>query len=280
MRAGPAGWKAPRVDIAVTAGDGTRLIARRTGRGTPVVLVHGSAGGLDSWDPIVPLLRDEFELWVPARRGYAPSGDCRRPKTFADDVADLDAVLAAAGGSAHVVGASYGATVALHALRAGRPAIRSAVLFEPPLFAAGPHTAAVLEQYRRLLAAGEIAAAARLFAADVARVPASVLAALAEPAAVSPEADRQATAEAVGCLHDLEALAADTDDIQRWSPIAVPVLLLQGSETWAPMPDTMDALAAALPRADRTVLTGQSHFATHTAPELVAEALRRFLSKR
>jgi pimeloyl-ACP methyl ester carboxylesterase len=119
-----------------------------------VVLVHGSAGGLDSWDPIVPLLDDEFEVWVHARRGYAPSDGCRRPKTYADDVTDLRAVLAAAGGSAHVVGASYGGTVALHAALAGDPAIRSMVVFEPPLFAAAADPASVLEPYRRLVEAG------------------------------------------------------------------------------------------------------------------------------
>src|SRR3954453_4223610 len=50
----------------ITAPDGTTLVVRRTGRGTPVVLVHGSAGGLDSWDPVLPFL-DGFEAW-----GYPP----------------------------------------------------------------------------------------------------------------------------------------------------------------------------------------------------------------
>jgi len=254
------------VTVSVTAADGTRLAARRTGRGAPVVFVHPSAGGLDSWDPILPLLPDEPELWVYARRGYSPSEDGPRPKTFADDVRDLDAVLAAAGGSAHVVGASYGGTVALHAAATGNPAIRSLTVFEPPLFAAGT---GALEPYRRLVTAGEYGAAARLFATEVARIPASLLAAL--------PADDGDPAEAAGCLSDLEALAADSADVDRWGSIGVPVLLLQGGDTWAPMPETMDALASALPKAERVVLAGQSHFATHTAPALFAGALARFL---
>ena len=260
--------------------DGTELVARRTGRGTPLVLVHGSAGGLDSWDPIVPLLNDTFELWVYARRGYAPSGACRRPKTYADDIADVQAVLAAAGGSAHLVGASYGGTVALHAAATGAPAIRSLVVFEPPLFAAGAATAAVLESYRELLEAGELTAANRLFAERVARVPAPILAALDAAGAAPKDAARQATmlAEATGCLHDLEAMVADSLDVTRWAGIGGPVLLMEGSDTWAPMPATMAALAEALPKATRAVLAGQSHFATHTAPELFAETVRRFAS--
>jgi pimeloyl-ACP methyl ester carboxylesterase len=166
--------------------------------------VHGSARGLDSWEPVVPYLLDEFELWVYARRGYAPSETPSRPKRFADDVRDVQGVLAAAGGQAHLVGASYGVTVVLHAARSGL----------------------------------------------------------------------------VGCLHDLEAMVADEPDVSRWTGIGVPVLLMHGSETWPPMPATMDALAGALAHADRKVLTGHSHFATHTAPALFAESLRTFFQAK
>ncbi|AEV84252.1 hydrolase [Actinoplanes sp. SE50] len=250
--------------------DGTRLVARRIGRGEPVVLVHGSAGGLDSWDPVHPLLSDRFAVWVYARRGYAPSDRAGGPKTYADDVADLRAVIAAAGGSAHVVGASYGATVGLHAAAGDAMGVRSLALFEPPLFAAGAGLAATLDLYRKLLRDGDPAAAAVLFAEQVSRVPAPILAALAGAAPPDP-------AEMVGCLHDLEAMVDDTLDVGRWGGTGVPVLLLQGSDTWAPMPETMEALAATLPDVTRVTLAGQSHFATHTAPRMVAGALLDFL---
>jgi pimeloyl-ACP methyl ester carboxylesterase len=249
------------------------------GRGVPVVFVHGSGGGLDSWDPVAPLLDDEFELWIYARRGYAPSDGCRRPKTFADDAADVEAVLAAAGGRPHLVGGSYGGTVALHAACAGNVAIRSVALFEPPLFAAGVGAAAALERFRELVATGDIPAATRLFAEEVSRVPAAIIDALARASDTPQDAAQKAAAaaEAVGCLHDLEALAADVPDLSRWAHIDVPVLLMQGADTWTPMPATMDALADALLKVTRAVWPGQSHFATHTAPELFAETLRRFL---
>ncbi len=263
------------VEATVAAHDGTRLAVRRIGRGQPVLFIHGSAGGLDSWDPVVPLLAGEFELWVYARRGYAPSDIPWKQKTFADDVADLKAVLEAAGGQAHVVGASYGATVALHAVRAGLAGIRSVAIFEPPLFAAGPDLKHVLNRYRALLEAGDLTTATRLFAREVSRVPAVILDALAE--AADDPASLEDRAEAVGCLHDLEAMASDERDITRWTGVDRPVLLMEGSETWPPMPATMDELARALPDADRAVLAGQSHFATHTAPALFAEYLRKFL---
>lgn len=221
----------------------------------------------------MPML-ESFEVWAYARRGYPPSDNCTRPKTFADDVADLHAVLTAVGGSADVLGASYGAIVALHTARSDASSIRRLVLFEPPLFSAGAALTSALDQYRRHLLAGELSAAALVFAAEVARVPPPLLAALTS----APESSALDRANAVGCLHDLEAMAADTPDLARWADVFTPTLLMQGTETWAPMPATMDALAAALPHVNRTMLTGQAHFATHTAPAAFGSAVSEFLS--
>jgi pimeloyl-ACP methyl ester carboxylesterase len=255
---------------SITAADGTPLAVRRTGTGAPVVLVHGSAGGLESWDPVLPFL-DGLELWTFTRRGYPGSGPAR-DKTFADDVADLAAVLAEVGTPAHLVGGSYGGAVVLHAARDGAD-LRSLTVWEAPLYSAGPALRPALDRYRGLLDDGDLATAGRLFAERVARVPAAMLDALGDGVAMQ-------CAEAAGCLSDLEAMVADDPDLGRFAGIAVPTLLVQGSDTWSPMPETMDALAAVLPHASRATLAGQDHFATHTAPELWAATLRRFLQER
>jgi pimeloyl-ACP methyl ester carboxylesterase len=253
----------------VRSADGTSLTVRQAGNSDPVILVHGSAGGLDSWDPILPMLTADFEVWVYARRGYSPSDPVPGQKSFADDVADLSAVVAAAGGAAHVVGASYGATVVLHAALQGLDGLRSLVAFEPPLYSAGAALQPVLTEYDRLLSEGAPAAAARLFAERVARIPSSLLDALGPQ---EPDPD-----ELAGCRSDLEAMAADTLDLQRWSGIAQHLLLLSGTDTWAPMPETMRALAHVLPSAEYVRLAGQSHFATHTAPQQLADSILPFL---
>jgi pimeloyl-ACP methyl ester carboxylesterase len=254
----------------LVSADGTTLVAHRSGQGIPVVLIHGSSGGLDSWDRVAPFLADSFEVWVYARRGYAPSGTGSHAKTFADDVADALAVVRAAGDDAHLVGASYGGTVGLHLARNNASAVRSLALFEPPLFASGAALLPVLGSYGSLIASGDLTGAARLFAEKVARVPTELLEALPHHGGD--------VAEAVGCLHDLEAMADDQTDITRWRDIRVPTLLMQGAHSWQPIPSTMERLAKVLPAAQRAVLEGQSHFATHTAHELFAEELLRFLA--
>lgn len=239
------------------------------GAGDPVVALHGSGGGLHSFAAVAEQIGDRYEVWGVARRGHAPSN------TFEAEVADVAAVLAAAG-PAHLLGASTGAILALHTALADPGAVRSLALFEPPLFACGPALLPVLERYRSLVSRGEVADAAMVYASEVARVPEPVLDMLASAGRPEPEEARRA---AVGTLSDFEALTADSGDVSRWSGLGMPTLLLQGTETWEPVPTSFEALARALPQAKRVALQGQSHFAFSTAPALVADALLGFYSK-
>jgi pimeloyl-ACP methyl ester carboxylesterase len=260
----------------VTALDGIQLVVQTSGTGAPVVFVHGSNGGLDSWAEIGEQLAGH-QIVRYARRNHAPSGPGPSPNTFTTEASDLHAILDAitddAGESAHVVGGSYGSTVALHAALGDTERIASLALFEPPLLLSGAHLLPVLARYRSLCAAALFADALELFARDVARIPAEVLAAV-PPAADDPALTRPATIAAGG---DLEAMAHDTAEIQRWSRIDVPVLLMQGGQTWSPLPEGMDLLASAIPHAQRVVWPDQSHFATVTVPSRVAETIQQFL---
>ena len=262
-------------DRTITAADGTELVVRSSGHGRPIVFLHGSNGGLDSWAEIAEGFPDH-SVWIVARRGYRPSGIPLSPNTFAVEAEDVLLVVRAAaeqtGKRAHLVGGSYGATLALHAAKASTEHIASLALFEPPLLLSGEHLRPVLVDYRRCYAAGEYAEALGVFVREVARIPEEVLAAAPSDPPDGDEAKRAAT----GALVDLEAMAADTADTNRWKTIDVPVLLMQGGDTWAPLSTGMDDLATALPSARRVVWDGESHFATSTVPELVVNALRGF----
>ncbi|MFI5896791.1 alpha/beta fold hydrolase [Actinoplanes sp. NPDC051513] len=265
-------------DFDVRAADGIRLTVRRQGVGTPVVLVHGSGGGLHSWAPLAFLLAGSFELWMPARRGYGPSDVPPSRKSFKDEVGDLTTILDTIGRPAHLVGASYGATLALHTAASAPDSLLSVAVFEPPLFASGPAVVPLLDRYR---AAFERNDAAEMFTVlnEVTRVPPSVVSAFAAATGDRKPDPAEARRSAIGWLHDLEALADDDPDPSRWSRLTVPTLLLNGGDTWEPMPTTMDALAGALPTARRITWPGQSHFAPSTAPGLMADALKAFFAE-
>jgi pimeloyl-ACP methyl ester carboxylesterase len=265
----------------VTGKDGTGLVVRRAGSGDPVVLVHGSGGGLHSWTAVADRLADRYEIWMPARRGYGPSDVPDRVKTFADETFDVLAVIDAAressGRPVHLVGASYGATLSLHTALAHPDAVRSLAVFEAPLFASGPELVPLLDRYRAAFERNDSTAMAGILN-QVTRVPAEVVAAFAAGAGKRTPDPVEERRSAIGWLHDLEAMAADSTDLDRWSSITVPTLVMRGADTWEPMPATMESLAQAIPAARRIVWPGQSHFVTMTAPDLVATALRQFFT--
>jgi pimeloyl-ACP methyl ester carboxylesterase len=267
---------------SVASPDGLRLALRSLGSGTPVLMLHGSGGGLHSWEEVAARLSQNHEVWLMARRGHGPSEPSEEPTTIADEAADVSAVLSMIGPSdqraVHLVGGSYGATVALHVARSEGARLRSLSLYEPPLFAAGSRLVPVLAQYRARLSAGDIAGADLLFLREVANVPPALLAAFAAQPDVVDE--REARRSAIGKLHDLEAMASDSEDLARFSAIDVPTLLMQGADTWDPMPSTMDALAGHLPAVERVAWQGQMHFASSVAPDLVADTIASFLARQ
>jgi pimeloyl-ACP methyl ester carboxylesterase len=266
------------VDIIIAAADGLDLAVRIDGAGDPIVFLHGSGGGLESWADISAELAPDYQSWSMARRGWDPSGIPLQRNAFADEAADALAVVAHAaaetGRRVHLVGGSYGALVALHAAAVSTDHIASLAVYEPPVLQTGSHLEPVIGRYRAMTAAGELIEAMAMFVREAARMPEDVLRAGAPSEPPDPVQTRRAAA---GVLRDLEAMAADSPDVTRWSSIAVPVLLMQGADTWEPIPTGMDQLAAVLPDPHRVIWAGQSHFATATAPSLVVATLREFL---
>lgn len=261
----------------LTTPDGTDLAWETTGTGPPVIFVHGSNGGLDSWADVAQRLSG-FQIVRYARRNHPPSAVGASPNSFAVEAADLGCVLRSvtdsSGTDAHVVGGSYGATVALHAAVADTDRIASLALFEPPLLLSGGHLLPVLDRYRRLCADGRYAEAVELFAREVACVPSE----LVEAASFEVESEEIGRVTTLSSGADLEAMAHDGRDVDRWAAIGVPVLLMQGGLSWPPLPEGMDRLAQVLPHARRVVWPDQSHFATAMVPERVAQELQRFFA--
>jgi len=100
-----------------------RLAFDRTGRGEPLVLLHGQGFSRRSWDPIVPLLaahRDVINVDLPGHgeSPRQPEGAGNAPRDLAVAVAELLDQLGLA--IADVAGNSSGGWVALELARLGR----------------------------------------------------------------------------------------------------------------------------------------------------------------
>jgi pimeloyl-ACP methyl ester carboxylesterase len=69
------------------------LAYERYGRGTPLVLIHGYPLDHTIWNPVVPLLEDNFDVILPDLRGFGQSGTTQAHFRLADMAADLAALL-------------------------------------------------------------------------------------------------------------------------------------------------------------------------------------------
>jgi proline iminopeptidase len=105
-------------DETVTADDGVRLWAARSGRGEPLVLCHGGPGLWDMFTDVSALLADRATVVRWDQRGCGRSQRCAGPWTLERFVADLDSVRRHFGlRRTALLGHSWGAQLALsHAL--------------------------------------------------------------------------------------------------------------------------------------------------------------------
>ena len=266
----------------VTSPDGTRIAYDRTGTGEPLVLIGGafSYRRYPGQVKLAGLLSRHFTVYSYDRRGRGGSGDTA-PYAVQREIEDLDAVIGAAGGSAHVWGLSSGAVLALDAAAAGLP-IRKLAVQEPPLVVdpADRRPPAGLRQHvTELIDAGQRGEAVRYYLTDGMGAPRFVPALLH----LIPGAWKKLTAVA----HTLPYDAALVQAYQagrplpagQWAAVTMPALVMCGSEKDTPpfMRHAAAAVAAALPHAHLAERRGLGHTKTLNA-EVIAATLTEFLT--
>ncbi|MFI1729923.1 alpha/beta fold hydrolase [Streptomyces acidicola] len=107
-------WTESGTTRTVTADDGVRLWASRSGRGTPLVLCHGGPGLWDMFEDVAGLLGGLATVVRWDQRGCGRSERCAGPWTSERFVADLDAVRAHFGlERTALLGHSWGAQLAI-----------------------------------------------------------------------------------------------------------------------------------------------------------------------
>ena len=154
---------------------GAALHFAERGTGTPVVLVHGTLGSVDTWRAQLDTFAAHHRVVVYSRRYHPPNDPQSGPYTLERHVADLIAVIEALRlERVHLVGASYGAYVVLGATLRRPDLVRSLVLEEPPIrpWLGRSHVgdslrrafdAGVIEPARTAFARGDSVAALRRF---------------------------------------------------------------------------------------------------------------------
>ena len=251
-----------------------------SGAGPAVLFLPGSFSTPAAWRPLWKLLPPAWRLAGTSLLGYGATAETR---TVADcDMAQEVAVVVEAarrlGGPLHLVGHSFGGTVALAAALSGQVEVASLALFEAnPLALLLPGHPALHEEARAL--------AARFAAAVAAGEPAApgliidywggVGAFAALPAPVRDYCHATAAANVLDwpcCLGFAAGPAA-------YARLACPVLLVRGAAANPAMRAITDSLAAALPAARVASVAGAGHFLISSHAAACAALLADFLSR-
>ncbi|HEX6116076.1 MAG TPA: alpha/beta hydrolase [Solirubrobacterales bacterium] len=258
----------------VTSADGTRIGFERMGQGPPLVAIHGGVADRTRWLAVAGALAEAHTLILLDRRGRGLSADeAEGGYALGREVDDLDAVIAAVGGSARVLAHSYGGLVALEAMASGS-ALERAVIYEPAFDTPGQETfpPTILGRVDELIGAGEREAALELFFREVVG---------ADDAMISSLKETPVWAARVAAVHTITREGVVVRDVGfdpgRFADLNVPVRLLIGSESPEPLKASTRAAHAAVPGSELVELEGQGHAAMDTGTEAFLSAVLEFL---
>ncbi len=259
---------------------GTRLFYRQAGAGTPVVLLHGSASSGAQWKETIDHLRTRHRVITPDLPGYGGSEvDPDRPvDSFDTDAQAIIDLIEQIGGPVHLVGHSFGASVAIKVAMTAGHLVRSLTIFEPALFHLLRDGDAKDQAIHREIALVEGLLAASVQDDDAAAGMAQFIDFWNGEGTwdrLTPNVQDMYAAEAGHVLRDFAAGAKETWGLQEAERIDCPTFAYLGLESQAVSQRTTEIMAEAIPNASLTMVADADHMAPMTHAHVLAPALKR-----
>lgn len=256
---------------STTSRDGTRIAFRTSGRGPPLLLVHGTTADHTRWDRISPRLEESFTVHAMDRRGRGGSGDTS-PYSLEREGEDVAAVVEAIGEPTFVLGHSYGGLVSLEASLLTR-SVRRLILYEPPVPVGGePYPPDVPARMEALLERRELEDALLVFFREVVGMPEHELKVYRKLPVWQVRIRLAPTIP-----RELEGERSYRFRPERFAALQIPTLLLLGGDSPPLFREAVEAIEQAVPESRIREMPGQQHIAMDTAPELFLEEVLSFL---
>jgi pimeloyl-ACP methyl ester carboxylesterase len=247
------------------------------GEGPCLVFVPGSFSNTAAWRPIIDVLKDRFRTVATSLMGYGRTEELRSAENCTVDpqAEAVEAVIAHTGSVVHLIGHSWGGSVALAVALRGKSRLKSLVLFEANpcdvLRQSGDEETYNLvrgmwEGYVKAYAAGERDAARRVIdlwegEGSFDRMPPRVREFVIETTPAN--------------IRDWSAHWAFRATLAEYAALDVPALLAHGADTHAAMKRVAAILAAHMPKARLEQVSGARHFLISTHPQESAELIAK-----
>ncbi len=254
---------------------GRALFTTETGKGAPVILLHGITANGYVWAPIQARLAERFRAVAVDQRGHgrsdAPSG--YEAADYADDVIEL--IRALGGGPALVVGHSLGARNAIAAAARAPELVRAIVAIDFFPF---------IEEEVFDVLESRVNGGARTFPH-----PGAVKAYLRDRYGRLPEdaIERRATYGYRRTVEGFEPLAVPHAMVETCTglraplhetlaQVAVPVLLVRGIDSRVVSPNAFAATKRLRPDLSAVEVEGADHYVPEEQPEAIARLVADF----
>ena len=256
---------------------------REAGSGPGVVCIHANASTSGQWRTLMDQLAPRFHVLAPDSYGSGRSPDwpSDRVLRLRDEAELIEPVLAKAGSPLALVGHSYGAAVALVAALASPARVRAMALYEPTLFAlidAGRPPPNDADGIRN--AADDAAAALDSGDPDAAAERFIDYWMDAGAWKRTPEERKPPIAASIRNIRRWgHALLTEPTPLAAFRSLDIPVLYMTGGRSTASARGVARLLAPALPRVEVLEFKDLGHMGPVTHPDVVNEAIRRFLER-
>lgn len=260
--------------------DGVNVEFQERGDGPALLFLPGSYSTAAAWRPIQRLLEPRWRLVTTSLRGYGESADTRSPENFGmqHEVGLVEALCRQVGQPVHLVGHSFGGTVALAAALAATVPVASLSLFEanPIDLLRGRDGGALYQETLRMSRAFEAAVQARETDAPGRIIDfwggAGAYAVL--PDAVKGYCRQTATVNVLDWHTAFGFHVTEAD----CAALHLPVLLVRGERANAAMTAITTALMGCLPNVRPHVVEGAGHFLVSSHAPACATLLSGFLA--
>ena len=255
----------------VQSRDGTAIRCAESGKGPPLLLVHGTTADHTRWDGISSHLQEHFTVYAMDRRGRGGSSDAAEYH-LGREAEDVAAVVEAIGEPVSLLGHSYGAVCCLEAALL-TTLVERMVLYEPPIPTGVPmYPPGFPDQMQELIDSGNGEAALEMFFKEVVTMPDHEF---EEYRKLPIWETRVALAPTIP--RELAIDRSYSFGPEGFADLAVPTLLLLGGASPPLFRNGIEAIDAALPNSTVVELPGQQHIAIDTNPDMFLREVLRFL---
>jgi 3-oxoadipate enol-lactonase len=252
---------------------GIQLAYDDLGQGQPLVFIHGHPFNRSMWDRQVDFFKARYRLILPDLRGYGESG-VSFPRVMLDEMAlDLIHLLDELNiDKAIFVGLSMGGQIALDCYRLFPQRFTALVVADSDARGETPESAARrLELANTILADGMIKHTKETIHKYVAK------SSLDNPAVYQPLFNMMSATNPEGAAAAHRGRADRRDHIKFLPSIAVPALIVVGSDDFFTPLAVARSMSDNIPGAELVCIEGAGHLPNMEAPDAFNEALDSFL---